>query len=195
MGFDCISKFEQHLDKFGQQMPGLPRQEILLTRMQFMIHKKFNEMVNHSLQPFGLNDTVWTALIMIYSSDEKFIYPSDLSEVIVSSRTNVTRLADEMVEKGWIDRTGCASDRRKIILTLTRSGAELIETVIPHLWRLYQTVWGEFTDAERNGYDALQRKLFERLTQLHADASHHDTATTTGSTANGGGRNVATSDT
>ena len=173
MRFDCVSKFEQHLDKFGQQMPGLPRQEVLLTRLQFMIHKKFNELVNHNLQPFGLNDTVWTALIMIYSSEEKYIYPSDLSQVIVSSRTNVTRLADEMVEKGWIDRTGCASDRRKIILTLTRSGVELIETIIPHQWRLYQAIWSEFTGDERKVFDDLQRRLFHKLSQMQVETGHH----------------------
>lgn len=176
MRFDCVSKFEQHLDKFGQQMPGLPRQEVLLTRLQFMIHKKFNELVNHNLQPFGLNDTVWTALIMIYSSEEKYIYPSDLSQVIVSSRTNVTRLADEMVEKGWIDRTGCASDRRKIILTLTRSGVELIETIIPHQWRLYQAIWSEFTGDERKVFDDLQRRLFHKLSQMQVETGHHGDA-------------------
>ncbi len=173
MRFDCVSKFEQHLDKFGQQMPGLPRQEVLLTRLQFMIHKKFNELVNHNLQPYGLNDTVWTALIMIYSSEEKYIYPSDLSQVIVSSRTNVTRLADEMVEKGWIDRTGCASDRRKIILTLTRSGVELIETIIPHQWRLYESIWSEFTGDERKVFDDLQRRLFHKLSQMQVETGHH----------------------
>jgi len=167
MDFDCIGKFEQHLDAIGNQLAGLPRQEVLLTRMQFMLQKKFSELVNHNLQPFGLNDTVWTALIMIYSSAEKYIYPSDLSQVIVSSRTNVTRLADEMVEKGWIDRTGCAADRRKIILTLTRAGVALVETIIPFQWRLYENIWGAFSDQEKSQIEQLQRRLFQSVTQLH----------------------------
>ncbi len=168
----CIDEFEQRLNTVGERIGAQPpRQELMLSRMQFMIYKKLNELLNHNLHPYGINDTVWTALIMLYSSPDNFIYPSDLSHVIVSSRTNVTRLADEMVERGWVSRQGCETDRRKIILTLTPAGIALIEAIIPRQWLLYEAVWQGFGTEDKDRFEQLERRLLDNLSTLHADIS------------------------
>jgi Transcriptional regulators len=146
----CLSAFEQRLNTINERLDGQPRQEVVLSRLQFMIHKGLRDRINHNLQPHGVNDTQWTALTMLYSSPERFIYPSDLSHIVDASRTSMTRVADEMVAKGWISRAGCESDRRKIVLTLTDAGAALVESVIPSQWKLYQAVWQDFSPAEKN---------------------------------------------
>lgn len=168
MSDECIKGFEQHLDTMEKRVSGQPRQEIILSRLQFMIYKKMNELINHNLQPYGINDTIWTALIMLYSSPDRFIFPSDLSHIVVSSRTNITRLADEMVEKGWMKRQGCESDRRKIILTLTEAGNALVEAIVPKQWAIYTEIWQDFSLAEKNGMEALQRKLVATLSSMQA---------------------------
>ena len=166
MSNECIKGFEQRLDIINQRLTGQPRQEIILSRLQFMIYKKLNELMNHHLQPYGINDTVWTALIMLYSSPEHFIYPSNLSHIIVSSRTNITRLADEMVEKGWINRQGCETDRRKIVLTLTEVGNHLVESILPNLWAVHESIWQDFSAADKKQMEFMQRKLVGTLSSL-----------------------------
>lgn len=168
MSNECIKGFEQRLDIMEMRAPGQPRQEVILSRLQFMIYKKMNELINHNLQPYGINDTIWTALIMLYSSPDHFIFPSDLSHIIVSSRTNITRLADEMVEKGWMKRQGCEADRRKIILTLTEAGIALVEAIIPKQWAIYSEMWESFSSDEKNLMEAMQRKLAGTLSGLQA---------------------------
>ncbi len=185
MSSNCTAEFEQRMDTVGQRLNlniVKPRQAIMLSRMQFMIYKKLNELMNHNLLPYGINDTIWVALVMLYSSPENYIYPSDLSHVIVSSRTNVTRLADEMVERGWVSRQGCETDRRKIILALTPAGIQLVESIIPLQWKLYETIWQDFSDTEKNLFEQLEHRLIDRLTLLldglpkhsHDDHLAHD---------------------
>lgn len=128
-----------------------------------MVFKRLQGTINHNLQPYGINDSMWTALTMIYSSPEHFIYPSDLSHVTVSSRTHITRLADEMVSKGWVSRQSCQTDRRKIILTLTQSGTRLVEAILPRQWALYEKLWQSFDAAEKDQMEAMQRKLLAAL--------------------------------
>ena len=174
MSNECIIGFEQRLDIMESRSPGQPRQEVILSRLQFMIYKKMNELINHNLQPYGINDTIWTALIMLYSSPDHFIFPSDLSHIIVSSRTNITRLADEMVEKGWMKRQGCESDRRKIVLTLTEAGVALVEAVIPKQWNIYGEMWQDFSRAEKDQMEAMQRKLVASLSGLQSQTGMPD---------------------
>lgn len=162
----CLQAFEQRLNTIHKRINGQPRQEVVLTRLQFMCVKKLRELMNLNLQPYGINDSIWTALIMLYSSPEHFIYPSDLSHIIDASRTSITRFADDMVKKGWISRAGCEADRRKIVLTLTDAGIALVESVMPLQWRLYQTVWQDFSGPEKKLMEKLQRKLIASMLAL-----------------------------
>lgn len=159
MSTQCLKDFELRLDEVSSQVPGQPRQEIVLSRLYYMVFKRLQETINHNLLPYGINDSVWTALMMMYSSPEHFVYPSDLSHVTVSSRTHITRLADEMVDRGWVSRQGCRTDRRKIILTLTQSGIQLVEAVLPKQWALYEKIWQDFDASEKDQMEAMQRKL------------------------------------
>lgn len=165
---ECLNAFEQRLDTIDEQISGQPRQEVMLSRMQFIVFKKLHELLNESLQSFSINDTILTALMMLYSSPDRYIFPSDLSHIVISSRTNITRFADEMVKKGWVSRKGHETDRRKIILTLTDAGVAFVESVLPLQWAIYQALWQDFTSAEKNMMEAMQRKLLASITNLNS---------------------------
>ncbi|MDR3391933.1 MAG: MarR family transcriptional regulator [Sulfuriferula sp.] len=177
-----MNAFEQRLDIIDQQISGQPRQEVMLSRMQFIIFKKLNELLNARLEAHGINDTMMTALMMLYSSPERYIFPSDLSHIVISSRTNITRFADEMVKKGWVSRKGHEIDRRKIILTLTDAGIAFVESVLPEQWQVYQALWQDFSAAEKNQLEAMQHKLLAAISGLSGlpepllscDVSLHD---------------------
>lgn len=164
----CFNAFEQRLDNIAEQIAGQPRQEVKLSRIQMMLAKKLQELMNHNLQPYGINDTIWTALVMIYSSPDRWLYPSDLSHVLSSSRTHITRFADEMVTKGWLSRREHDQDRRKTVLTLTDAGVALVEAVMPKQWSVYQAIWQDFSVAEKDLMESLQRKLLDALGGFNA---------------------------
>lgn len=163
---ECLNAFEQRLDTIDRQIAGQPRQEVLLSRMQFIIFKKLQELMNESLQPFGINDTIWTALMMLYSSSDRYIYPSDLSHIVVSSRTNITRFSDEMVKKGWVSRKGHDTDRRKVVLTLTEAGIAFVESIMPKQWEIYEAIWQHFSAEEKNQMQSLQYKLVDAISSF-----------------------------
>jgi MarR family transcriptional repressor of emrRAB len=172
----CFNAFEQRLDNVAEQIAGQPRQEVKLSRIQMMLAKKLQELMNHNLQPYGINDTIWTALVMIYSSPGRLLYPSDLSHVLSSSRTHITRFADEMVNKGWLSRREHEQDRRKTVLTLTDTGVALVEAIMPKQWAVYQSIWQDFTTDEKNLMEGLQRKLLDALGSFHAFPQPDDMA-------------------
>jgi MarR family transcriptional repressor of emrRAB len=165
---ECLNAFEQRLDTIDEQISGQPRQEVMLSRMQFIVFKKLHELLNESLQAFSINDTILTALMMLYSRPDRYIFPSDLSHIVISSRTNITRFADEMVKKGWVSRKGHETDRRKIILTLTDAGVAFVESVLPLQWAIYQALWQDFTSTEKDMMEAMQHKLLASITNLNS---------------------------
>lgn len=163
MNPSTFQPFESRIDEFSNRHPDAPKREIILSRLYFHVFKLINEKQNHRLSAFGLNSTSWFALIMIYSTTDNAINPCNLSYAMVSSRTNITRLSDELVEKGWVERHASGEDRRKIVLSLTPKGRQLVETVLPEQWRYYRELWAGFDAGELEQFETLLRKLLARI--------------------------------
>jgi MarR family transcriptional repressor of emrRAB len=158
-----FSFFEQGIERIARRLPGMPRQRVVLNRLFFFVFKELDERYNQRLADYGLNSTAFLALAMLYSSEEAALNPSDLSDALISSRTNVTRLADELVRAGWVARQPSKDDRRRVELSLTAAGAALVEGVLPVIWDLVRVQWTEFSQAEIVEFDRLLRKLLVGL--------------------------------
>ena len=150
---------EKGIERVARRFSGTPRKEVLVTRLYFHVYLKMNETYNRSLKRHGLNTTSWAALMMIYASPDNQVFPSDLSKVVASSRTHATRLADELVDKGFVSRRASGEDRRKMILSLTRKGVALIEKLLPEHRVLLERIWKIFSAADLGRFEKLLRKL------------------------------------
>ncbi|MBV8047256.1 MAG: MarR family transcriptional regulator [Paludibacterium sp.] len=159
-----FQQVEQAIDAVGQRMPGTSsRQEVLLNRLICHVTTRMTCHLNETLRPYGLNDTLWIALITLYTRPDQTINPSEISDALDFSRTNATRVADELVKHGWVERALCAEDRRKVRLKLTAKGETFVESLIPVARSHMQTQWQDFSPDEKNQLEALMRKLLTSL--------------------------------
>ena len=110
---------EDAIGEISRKMPGSPRTEIMLTRLHFYVQLQLGAWFESSLKPYGLNHSAWLALMLIYSRPQERVSPSDISATLAFSRTNATRVVDELEGRGWIQRHPCPDDRRKTELGLT----------------------------------------------------------------------------
>src|SRR3569832_1631770 len=91
----------------------MPQDRVVLNRLFFYVFKELDDVYNQHLSEFGLNSSSFLALAMILSSEDNRLNPSHLSDALIASRTNVTRLADDLVGSGWVSRKPCTQDRRR----------------------------------------------------------------------------------
>lgn len=156
-----FADFERSIDRVFHKLAGMPREQVVLTRLLFYVFKAVDDRLNQFLVDYNLTSTTFFALVMIYASENNKINPCDLSDVVFSSRTNVTRFADELVERGWVERQHSTEDRRRIELSLTSAGQALVEKVLPANWELIKLLWGDFSPEEIDSFKALLHKLLE----------------------------------
>jgi MarR family transcriptional repressor of emrRAB len=144
----------------------MPQDRVVLNRLLFFVVRALDDSYNRVLADHGLNSTSFMALALIYSSDNNRLNPSDLSDALISSRTTVTRLGDDLAEAGWVKRQPSTKDRRRVELCLTKAGKSLVEKVLPGLWEHIARQWSGFTAAEVKQFDRLLRKLLVGLNRL-----------------------------
>ncbi|GGY16741.1 MarR family transcriptional regulator [Paludibacterium paludis] len=154
---------EDAIERIDRRFPGVPRQEVLLTRLTLHLQQRLSCHLNEALKPWGINETVWMSLLGMYASEDGSLNPSDLSDMLDSSRTNATRVSDEMVRHGWVERIACPDDRRKIVLRLTKQGIAFIETLLPISRDAQKRLWEDYSSEEKLEMERLMRKLLTSI--------------------------------
>ncbi|MCS5960918.1 transcriptional repressor MprA [Klebsiella pneumoniae subsp. pneumoniae] len=147
-----------------------PFQEILLTRLCMHICKvSCWKIANKMLKAQGINETLFMALITLESQENHSIQPSELSCALGSSRTNATRIADELEKRGWIERRESDNDRRCLHLQLT-------ERAISFAWKSCRRsitachqLWSSLSTSEKDQLEHITRKLLSRLDQMEEE--------------------------
>ncbi len=117
-----FTPIEQMLKFRASRHEDFPFQEILLTRLCMHMQGKLLENRNKMLKAQGINETLFMALITLESQENHSIQPSELSCALGSSRTNATRIADELEKRGWIERRESDNDRRCFASATDRKG-------------------------------------------------------------------------
>ncbi|ERP80773.1 transcriptional regulator [Yersinia pestis S3] len=161
-----FSPIEQMLNSRAKRQKDFPYQEILLTRLSMHMHSKLLENRNKMLKAQGINETLFMALITLDAQESRSIQPSELSAALGSSRTNATRIADELEKKGWIERRESHNDRRCLHLHLTEAGIEFYHQLLPPQHKCLHFLWSTLTEQEQQQLEMLTRKLLTRLDQM-----------------------------
>lgn len=145
-----FTPIEQMLKFRASRHEDFPYQEILLTRLCMHMQGKLLENRNKMLKAQGINETLFMALITLESQENHSIQPSELSCALGSSRTNATRIADELEKRGWIERRESDNDRRCLHLQLTEKGHEFLREVLPPQHNCLHQLWSALSTAERD---------------------------------------------
>ena len=95
--------------------------------------------------------------------DGDFTNAADLARNICHDAGSLTRILDQLEERGLITRRRNAADRREVSLALTARGRALIETVLPRVVDFWNTTLEGFSATEI-------RQMIRLLTRLTAAA-------------------------
>lgn len=94
-----------------------------------------------------------------------------LSCALGSSRTNATRIADELEKRGWIERRESDNDRRCLHLQLTEKGQAFLQEVLPPQHHCLHQLWSSLSTAEKDQLEHITRKLLTRLDQMEQEGT------------------------
>lgn len=144
----------------------IPDNEILLTRLSMHVHGKLLDSRNNMLRSQGINETLFMALMILDTKDTGSIQPSELSAALGSSRTNATRIADELEKHGWIERKESHNDRRCLHLHLTEKGSEFLNGLLPPQHEALIDIWSALDVDEKQQLSKLMRKLLNKLDNI-----------------------------
>lgn len=121
------------------------------------------------IEAHGLSLGAFNMLMILSRGGSDGCPMHELGELLLVSRANVTGLVDFLARRGLVERSQHKSDRRVRLVRLTRSGEQLLESILPaHYSRVRELIKG-VSNKEKATLSELLTKL-RRQAQLSLNA-------------------------
>lgn len=79
------------------------------------------------LKPHDLTLQQYNVLRILRGQKGKPANLYTIQERMIDRNSNTTRLIDKLIKKGWVERTVCEENRRKVEIVITPGGLQILE--------------------------------------------------------------------
>ncbi|MEO7149374.1 MAG: MarR family transcriptional regulator, partial [Rhodanobacteraceae bacterium] len=111
------------------------------------------------LRPHALSESDFRVLMQLFSSPTGSAFPGELCAFVVQDPTNMTRIADVLVERRLVTRTPSEDDRRHIELRITAAGRKFVGKLLPHLFPYLRKSFSGLNDKDKRTLQNLLQRL------------------------------------
>ncbi|MEO0474303.1 MAG: MarR family transcriptional regulator [Bacteroidota bacterium] len=87
---------------------------------------QMTEGVGQKMRAVGMTEPQYKVLKILREADSGPLSMQDILKGMVSPSSNVTRIVDKLLDKGYVIRRECPTNRRKIDIELTEAGAKIL---------------------------------------------------------------------
>jgi DNA-binding MarR family transcriptional regulator len=126
--------------------------------------------IEASFETHGFTFTQW--VVLMYLRDDISVTPAGICREMRHDSGALTRVIDQLEERGLITRHRSREDRRVVELELTRSGRETAEMLIPITVNCLNNALDVFTIEESQQLKNMLQRMFAHLESGNADADN-----------------------
>jgi flavin reductase (DIM6/NTAB) family NADH-FMN oxidoreductase RutF/DNA-binding MarR family transcriptional regulator len=130
--------------------------------LPYLLARAANDSASHfhgRLKSFGLNMLSWRVLASL--ADGLAWTVNDLCRVSLAKQPTVSKLLDRLETQRLVKRTTDTTDARKVMVTLTRAGAQKIKPVIDEAQGYGESLSGIFDKGELDRFKRTLKKLID----------------------------------
>ena len=124
-----------------------------------LVYNKINEQLTKALKPYEVSIQQFNVLRILRGRKGVPANLSTLNERMVSKMSNTTRLVDKLLDKGLVDRIVCESNRRKVEITITKEGENILLKMDQVMKRAENELVQDFSTEELENLNSLLNKF------------------------------------
>lgn len=116
--------------------------------------------------PYGLTPVKFNSLLLLkYLGGKDGLSQNKISEHMIVTPSNITRLIDRLIRDGYVERMVSTTDRRVKMIKITAKGAEIVEKVLSGYGDMIQQSVYLLERSEVEQLSALLLKWYGRLSK------------------------------
>jgi DNA-binding MarR family transcriptional regulator len=124
-----------------------------------LVNNKINETISAALKPYGVSLQQYNVLRILRGQGSNPANLSTLNERMVTKMSNTTRLVDKLRIKGLVDRSICEENRRKIEITITKKGLDILKDMDLVMHKSESSLVEQLTEKDLQELNSLLNKF------------------------------------
>lgn len=153
----------RHVDsstpRMERALPDLPMSSTVMVRLLRISVFGMSDFFEPVFRALDLSENSFHVLCLLVAAEGGTESPSELSEMVGTSRANMTRILDELVEDGYVTRATALRDARRQVIAITTAGRKKVRETVPRITEPLQIAFSEINEKEMAQLGVLLRKL------------------------------------
>jgi MarR family transcriptional repressor of emrRAB len=143
----------------ARALPGLPMDGTVMVRLLRIAGFGLGNFFEPVFRELELSEHSFHVLCLLLASEHGTAAPSELSEMVGTSRANMTRILEELVQDGWVSRRVSPRDARRHVIAITQAGRAKVHDTVPRIAEPIRRAFSDLAEAELALLNKLLRKL------------------------------------
>ncbi|RJF89414.1 MarR family transcriptional regulator [Oleomonas cavernae] len=157
-GIDRLQSVERSTPLMREALPDLPMTQTVMVRLMRISVFGMSDYFEPVFRKLGLSENMFHVLCLLLASESGEASPSELSDLVGTSRGNMTRILDALVAEGLIVRAVAERDARRYSVAITPAGRDAAERAVPRLAGPLERAFSGLSPEELGTLDRLLRK-------------------------------------
>lgn len=164
-GIERLSAVESSTPRMARALPDMPMSPTVMVRLIRISAFGLGNFFEPVFRALDLSENAFHALCLLVASEHGRAAPSELSELVGTSRANMTRILEELSQAELVSRTVHARDGRRHEICITAAGRKRVREVVPKMIEPLERAFSGLGPEESVLLDKLLRKLIVSLDQ------------------------------
>ena len=147
----------------GKALPELSMPGAVMVRLLRITEFGLGAFFEPVFRSMGLTENTFHVLCLLLATESGSASPGELSEMVGTSRANMTRLLEELVDDGHVARSIDPRDARRHVITITRKGRSKALDAAPQLREPIEAAFSDLSPQEFALLEKLLRKVIVSL--------------------------------
>ncbi|MFY0672696.1 MAG: winged helix-turn-helix transcriptional regulator [Bacteroidia bacterium] len=113
----------------------------------------------------------WLIMAKSYHFENKKILQSDVVDMMLGDKTQVTRAVEDLVKKGWIIQEIDREDRRNRVLKITEKGKEIVPELMVCVEQTITETTRNISEKDMETAKSVLAKIIENSQELNQNES------------------------
>jgi MarR family transcriptional repressor of emrRAB len=157
-GSQRLDAVEMSTPAMAEALPDLPMTETIMIRIIRICIASMGQFFEPVFRSIGLTENSFHVLCLLMASETNSASPSELSELVGTSRANMTKILDGLLKDGFISRGIIEKDGRRHWVTITPRGICAASDAVPRLSEPLRLAFSGLTREEFVQLELLLRK-------------------------------------
>lgn len=158
-GTERLAQLEATTPRMANSLPELPMYGVIMVRLLRISAFGMGNFFEPIFRAMDMTEHGFHVLCLLVSSENRGVSPSELNEMVGTSRGNMTHILNALVKSSFISRTVSPRDGRRHLIEITETGREKVKSIVPQIILPINHAFSGLSEAEVSQLDGLLRKL------------------------------------